>query len=91
MIVNALLNAIYKIFSVVFSAINIPPISADTIQAIDDLFTVIFDNTESIIGLFIPWTVINVLLPIIIVLEIALPVYHLVMWILRKIPFLGVS
>lgn len=91
MIVNALLNAIYKIFSVVFSVINIPPISADTIQAIDDLFTVIFDNTESIIGLFIPWTVVNILLPIIIVLEIALPVYHLVMWILRKIPFLGVS
>lgn len=91
MIINALLNAVFKIFNVIFSAINIPSIPEDTLQAIDDLFTVIFDNSESIIGLFIPWTVVNVLLPIIIALEIALPVYHLLMWILRKIPFLGVS
>lgn len=91
MIINALLNAVYKIFSVLFTPISIPSFPNDAVSSVNDILTTIFDNSESIIGLFIPWAVVNILLPIVIALELALPVYHLIMWILKKIPFLGVS
>ena len=91
MIINALLNLVYNIFSVIFSPINIPSFDNDSITAVDNVLTMIFDDSEAIIGLFIPWAVVNIILPIIIALALAVPAYHLVMWILKKIPFLGVS
>lgn len=91
MIINALLTLVYNIFSVIFSPIHIPSFDADSITAVDNVLSMIFDDSEAIIGLFIPWAVVNIILPIIIALSLAIPVYHLVMWILKKIPFLGVS
>ena len=91
MIINALLTLVYNIFSVIFSPIHIPSFDADSISAVDNVLTMIFDDSEAIIGLFVPWSVVHIILPIIIALSLALPVYHLVMWIIKKIPFLGVS
>lgn len=91
MIINALLTLVYNIFSVIFSPIHIPSFDEGSITSINNVLSMIFDDSEAIIGLFIPWTVVNIILPIIIALSLALPVYHLVMWILKKIPFLGVS
>lgn len=91
MIIKSLLNLVYNIFSVIFSPIHIPSFDADSISAVDNVLCMIFDDSEAIIGLFIPWAVVNIILPIIIALSLAIPVYHLVMWILKKIPFLGVS
>ena len=80
MIINALLNLVYNIFSVIFSPIHIPSFDADSISAVDNVLTMIFDDSEAIIGLFIPWAVVNIILPIIIALALALPVYHHRKW-----------
>lgn len=91
MIISSLLNLVYKIFNVLFSPINIPSFDEESVNAVNDFLSTIFEDSETIIGLFIPWTVVNVLIPIVIAVVVAVPLYHFVMWILKKIPFLGVN
>lgn len=90
MIIEALLNLIKLLLNVVFGWISLPPFPEELTSSIDMFISLIFDNL-SLLGFFIRPITLTVSIPILIILLNFEQVYKLVMWIVRKIPFLGIK
>lgn len=91
MIIEALLNGIYIVLSNVFSNFNIPDIPDGMTEQILSFFSDTLSYAGSLISLFIPWSQVKIFFPILIVILAVEEIYKLVMWVLRKIPMLGIS
>ena len=91
MIIETLLNVIISLFSTLLSFVNIPKIPDETINSVHNTLNSIIEKCAPLIDLVIPYNVAKGLLLIVIAIEIAIPVYHFVMWILKKIPMLGIE
>lgn len=90
MIIESLLNLFYKLFELVFGWINIPGVGEefdDALAFFDDLL----NAGKSLIDLFLPWDIVRFGLPIIIILLNFEHIYHFIMWIVKKIPMLGIK
>lgn len=90
MIINSLMNVIYNLLSLVLSPLDIPGFPDGTEESVSQFFDLIFGSAESVIGLLVP-TVVFVLLGIIVTVEVGIHLYHFVIWILKKIPMLGIE
>lgn len=91
MIIETLLNAIFSIFEKVFSVINIPGMPDGMSEQVVSFFTDTLNYAGSLISLFVPWSQVKVFFPILIVILSSEEIYKLVMWVLKKIPMLGIS
>lgn len=91
MIIEGLMNLICKLITTLLSVINIPDISASDKQSLFDFVNTILDSANSLIDLFLPYTLSKALLLIVIAIELAVDVYKIVMWVIRKIPVAGMS
>lgn len=91
MIIETLLNAIFSIFEKVFSVINIPGMPDGMSEQVVSFFSDALNYAGSLISLFIPWSQVKVFFPILIVILSSEEIYKLVMWVLKKIPMLGIS
>lgn len=91
MIIETLLNAIFSIFEKVFSVINIPGMPDGMSDQVVGFFNDVLNYAGSLISLFVPWLQVKIFFPILIVILSSDEVYKLVMWVLRKIPMLGIS
>lgn len=91
MIIETLLNAIFSIFEKVFSVINIPGMPDGMSEQVVGFFSDTLNYAGSLISLFVPWSQVKVFFPILIVILASEEVYKLVMWVLKKIPMLGIS
>lgn len=91
MIIEGLMNLICKLIMTLLSVINIPDISASDKQSLFDFVDTILTSANSLIDLFLPYTLAKTMLLIIIVIELAVDVYKIVMWVIRKIPVAGMS
>ena len=90
MILEALLNIIKGLLQIVFGWINIPQFPEQLVGSIDTFLDLVFGNL-SLLGFFIRPLTLTLLIPTLIILLNFEDVYKLTMWILRKIPFLGVQ
>lgn len=90
MIIEALLNLIKGLLNVVFGWISLPPFPEQLTSSIDTFLSLIFDNLN-LLGFFIRPITLTVCIPVLIILLNFEQVYKLVMWIVKKIPFLGVK
>ena len=90
MILQSLINLLISLIKFCFSWLNIPAFPAEFTQIIDDFLDLIFDNV-SLLGFFIRPTTLQILIPALIVVLNFDKVYHFVMWILKKIPFLNIE
>ena len=90
MILEALLNLIKLLLNVVFGWINIPPFPEELTSSIDGFLDLVFNNL-SLLGFFVRPTTLMVAIPLLIVLLNFERIYKLVMYIVRKIPFLGIK
>lgn len=79
-------NAIFTIFSF-FNFPEVPQAISDTMSNFLDL---IFTNISAL-GFFVRISTLQVVVPIVILIITIDKVYDLVMWILKKIPFVGVE
>ena len=70
---------------------TLPPFPAEGLTAINSYVSLIITNAGSLLGLFVDLNTVKVVLPIVLVLIEFEHVYGLVMWLLRKIPFLGIK
>lgn len=89
MIIEALMNLVSKILSAVISQFNVPAAPADFANSIPQFFSYL-EMSASLVSLVLP---IN-LKPFLAITLIIIAVEHgypLIMWILRKIPFLGIK
>lgn len=91
MIIESLLNAIFSVFETLFSSINIPGMPEGMSDQVVGFFNNTLNYAGSLISLFIPWSQVKIFFPILIVILSSEEIYKLVMWVLRKIPMLGIS
>ncbi len=90
MIIEALLNLVIRLFMALLSFVNIPEIPQETISNVQNTLNTIIEKGSALIDLLIPYNVAKGLLLIVIGIEVAIPVYHFVMWLLKKIPMLSI-
>ena len=90
MIIEGLLNLIIKLFTGLLSFVNIPQIPENTINNVGNTLNTIIEKGAPLIDLVIPYDVAKGLLLIVIGIEVAIPVYHFAMWLLKKIPMLSI-
>lgn len=93
MILEGILNALKKVIFALFSWMDLPNMS-DYGTGFDDAFALIGDMLESsqgIINLFLPWNIVKFGLPIVIIVINFEHIYHFIMWVVRKIPMLGIK
>lgn len=90
MILEALLNLVFGLLQVCFGWISIPAFPETLTSSIDTFLSLIFDNI-TLLGFFIRPLTLTIVIPILIILLNFEEVYKITMWILRKIPFLGMQ
>ena len=90
MILEALLNLIQLLLNVVFGWINIPQFPESLTRSIDSFLDLIFENL-SLLGFFIRPITLTVAIPLLIILLNFDKIYKLAMYIIKKIPFLGIK
>lgn len=90
MIIELLLTAFYNIISLLFSPINIPRIPDDVFSYIETFISYIATG-KAILSQFVPIDYFLILFGIVVVIESAILIYHFVMWILKKIPMVGIK
>lgn len=93
MIVEGILNALKSVIFGLFSWIDLPN-SADYGDGFYDALELLADiliSSQGIINLFLPWEIVKFGFPIIIVVMNFEHIYYFVMWVIKKIPMLGIK
>lgn len=90
MLFETILNALKGLLQTLLGWINIPSAGEEFTNGIS-YFTTMLETGQSMIDLFIPWSLVKFGLPLLIVVVNFERVYNLIMWILRKIPMLGIE
>lgn len=91
MIIEALFNMIFKLFTSFLEPINIPDLPEDMKEQITSFVDTLITSAAPMIDLVMPYNVVKVLVPIVITIELAVEVYKLVMWIITKIPMANIQ
>lgn len=89
MIVESIINVILAVIRIPFSLLSIPSLSDYDVDL--SLITEFLNSSKSLINLFLPWDLVRFGLPILIVVLNSEYIYNLIMWILRKIPMIGIE
>lgn len=90
MIIELLLDALYSVFKVLTTPINIPQMPMETEQYIAQFFDYL-EMGAGILANYSPFGYLMVLFGVLIAVDIGIMLYHFVMWIIRKIPLAGIS
>lgn len=90
MIISALMKLIYTVISLLTSFISIPSLP-DGVSAAMDTALEYIGLGLGILSNYTHLDYLLVLFGIIIAIDLGLAIYHLVMFILKKIPFLGIE
>ena len=92
MLTEALINAGMFLFDVILNFLDLlPDMPEEVVAVLDEFFDLIFTNGWSIACFVIPMDFALMLLPLVILVVNFERVYHLIMWVLRKIPMLGIK
>lgn len=90
MILESVFNLISGLIKIVFGWINLPDLPDSVISIIDELFSLI-SGSMGIIGIFIDLNMVKILLPVLLIVINFDEVWKFTMFILKKIPFLGIK
>ena len=90
MIIQGILDLFKNVLFVVFGWISIPSFPTELTDSISSFFDLIFENL-TLLGFFIRPSTLSIVIPMLIILLNFDNLYKLTMWILRKIPMLGIK
>lgn len=90
MIIESLCNKIFDLIFIVIRVFNVPPLPSETLNYLDTAAT-LFQDGINLLNVFMPMNYMLVCLGIIIGIDVAVLIYKLLMWIVRKIPMLNIS
>ena len=91
MLVEALFTAVTWLVDAILNVLDVlPDFPEDLVNSVEAFFSLIFDNL-SVLGFFIPLPTIKILIPLVLLVINFEDVYAFIMWLLRKIPFLGIK
>ena len=92
MLTEALINAGMFLLDVLLNFLDLlPDMPPELVSVLDEFFDLIFTNGWSIACFVIPMDFALILLPLVILVVNFERVYHLIMWVLRKIPIAGIK
>lgn len=92
MITEALMNAGLFLLDTLLNFLDLlPDMPEELVTVLDEFFDLIFTNGWSIACFVIPMDYALTLLPLVILVVNFERVYHLIMWVLRKIPIAGIK
>lgn len=90
MIIKGLFELVFGLLQIVFAPINLPDLP-DTIQNVLDRLIDVMKSAVGLFGVFFDMNVVKILIPVVLVIVNLDKVWNLIMFILRKIPFLGIE
>lgn len=91
MIVSSILDLLKFLITTIFGILpNIPSMPETLTNGINTFLDIIFDNV-GLLGLFVPIDVMKIAIPIAIIIINFDHIYKLTLWILKKIPMLGMN
>lgn len=90
MIVEAVLNLLIGMIKTVFGWINLPQLPDEVMSIIDQLFDIL-SGAMGLLSIFMDINMLKILLPVLLIVINFDEAYKLTMFILRKIPFLGIK
>lgn len=90
MIIKLLFEFIIGFLELIFGWVSFPPMPEIVTSSVDVLFQAI-ESAMGFVWLIVPKPIVVAVLPVILVVENFDKVYSIVMWILKKIPFLGMK
>lgn len=90
MILESILNLISGLIKLVFGWINLPDMPSSVTSVIDELFVYI-RGSMGLLGVFVDLNMVKVLLPVLLIVINFERVWKFTMFIVRKIPFLGIE
>ena len=90
MIVKGILELFYALITIVFGWINLPNFPDSVLSVIDE-FVNILTGAVGLLGVFVDMNVLRILIPVLLIVINFEHLYNLTMYILRKIPFLGIK
>lgn len=91
MIVQWFAEMFYKILTSLLNWINLPHLPDDVLSSINEMFALISEGGMAIFYFFVPNNIINVGIPILLIITAFKYGYFFVMWILKKIPMVGIE
>lgn len=89
MIIEALLDTLYNIMDVLM-VLNIPSLPDEVYGYIDTAFTYIV-SAGGILANYAPLSYLMVLFGVLLAVDAGIMLYHFIMWVVRKIPMLGIQ
>lgn len=90
MIIKGLFELVFGLLQIVFAPINLPDLP-EVVQNVIDRLVDLMTSVIGIVAVFIDMEVVKVLIPVVIVIANFDKVWNMIMFILRKIPFLGIK
>lgn len=90
MIIKGLFELILGLLKIVFAPISLPALPDGIQNVLDELLNVL-TSAVGLLGIFVDLSVVKWLIPIVLVIANFDKVWSLIMFILRKIPFLGIE
>jgi len=89
-IINNLLDFLYFLLDFLFGWIHIPSMPNELITSINNFLDLVFENL-SLLGFFIRPLTFKILIPLIIFVLSFKYIYKVLMWFIRKIPFINIK
>lgn len=90
MLVNALISVIYSLFNIVFGFVHLPSFP-DGVSSYLNAFQVYFKSGIRLLSVVINMSYVATLFTIFISLVVIFELYKFIMWVLKKIPILGIK
>lgn len=91
MIITQVIIMFFNFLVIVFSNVLIPGMSQQDFEEAILTFDFLFNMSEQWLGLLLPWNIVRILLPIVIAIILMKELYDFTMWVIRKIPILGIG
>lgn len=90
MILEAIFELVFMLLSIIFAPIQLPGLPSEVQTIVDQVIGYIVGAVD-LLGFFLDWNMVKILIPIVIIIVNLDKIWHLIMFILRKIPFLGME
>lgn len=90
MILQAVFDLVKNVIKLVFGWINLPDMPEAVTSVVDELFTLL-RGSVGMMGIFLDLKMLKILLPVLLIVINFEDVWKFTMFILRKIPFLGIE
>lgn len=90
MIISGAMDVLFTIFEFLTRPINIPPLPTE-IQSYMSKFFDYLETGAGVLANYVPLSYFFILFGVILAVDVGVQIYHFIMWLIRKIPFLGMS